>query len=62
MPRKITNKVLEKAENLLINSDDKIINIAMDCGFNNISYFNRIFQKKHHVSPSKYRNTFNNLT
>lgn len=53
---------LEKAENLLINSDDKIINIAMDCGFNNISYFNRIFQKKHHVSPSKYRNTFNNLT
>lgn len=46
---------LEKAENLLRTSDDKIIDIAMECGFNNISYFNRVFHKKHGISPKSYR-------
>ncbi len=46
---------IEKAEILLLQSNDKIIDIAFDCGFNNISYFNRVFFKKHGVSPSKYR-------
>lgn len=46
---------LEKAENLLKQSDQKIITIALDCGFNNISYFNRVFQKKYNTSPSDYR-------
>ncbi|MBR6477906.1 MAG: AraC family transcriptional regulator, partial [Lachnospiraceae bacterium] len=31
-----------KASERLITSDDKITNIAADCGFDNISYFNRV--------------------
>ena len=46
---------LEKAEAALLKSNDKIIDIALDCGFNNISYFNRVFRKKHNVSPGEYR-------
>ena len=46
---------LEKAEESLLKSNDKIIDIALDCGFNNISYFNRVFRKKHNVSPGEYR-------
>lgn len=48
---------MEKAETLLVQTSDKILDIALDCGFNNISYFNRVFSKKHGVSPSKYRKT-----
>ena len=49
------DKKLEKAKRLLRKSDDKIINIALECGFNNISYFNRSFQKKYGCTPSEYR-------
>lgn len=49
------DKKLEKARKLLKKSDDKIINIALECGFNNISYFNRSFQKKYGFTPSEYR-------
>ncbi len=50
-----TQKRLKKAESLLIQSDAKIIDIALDCGFNNVSYFNRLFKKKHGTSPKTYR-------
>ena len=46
---------LIKAENLLQNSKNKIIEIALDSGFNNVSYFNRAFRKKHGISPKEYR-------
>lgn len=46
---------LELAETLLLQSDEKIIDIALECGFNNISYFNRAFREKHGVSPNEYR-------
>ena len=46
---------LKKAEALLVDSNEKIIDIAMECGFDNISYFNRVFQKKHGISPKAYR-------
>ena len=46
---------IEKAETLLVQSTDKILDIALNCGFNNVSYFNRVFFKKHGVSPKKYR-------
>ncbi len=47
---------LQKAEALLSGKDVKIIDVALDCGFNNVSYFNRIFKKKHGISPSEYKN------
>ncbi|MBQ9806749.1 MAG: helix-turn-helix domain-containing protein [Clostridia bacterium] len=45
---------LKKAENLLLRTTDKIIDIALECGFNNISYFNRAFKKQYGMSPSEY--------
>ena len=49
------NMRLEKAEEFLLEGNSKIIDIAMSCGFDNISYFNRVFQKKHGMSPRAYR-------
>ncbi len=46
---------LEKAENLLLNTSDKVIDVALECGFDNISYFNRTFKKQYGVSPMEYR-------
>lgn len=34
-----------------------ILEISEQCGFTNISYFNRLFKKKYALSPSGYRNT-----
>ena len=46
---------LRKAEALLRNTDSKVLDIAIECGFNTISYFNRVFFKKHGMSPTQYR-------
>lgn len=48
-------KRLELAESLLVSGNDRIIDIALECGFNNISYFNRSFQKKYGSTPTEYR-------
>lgn len=45
---------LQKAEALLSGTNDKIIDIALECGFDNISYFNRTFKKQYGMSPSEY--------
>lgn len=36
-------------------TDHPIMQVAMDNGFQNISYFNRTFKKKYHYTPSAYR-------
>lgn len=46
---------LKRAQNLLLQTDKKVIDIAMDCGFFNLPYFNRLFRKKHGVAPLEYR-------
>ena len=45
---------LEKAEELLLSTSDKVIDVALECGFNNISYFNRAFKARYGMSPSEY--------
>ncbi len=37
-------------------SDEKISSIALECGFNDLSYFNRTFRRLVAMSPSRYRN------
>ena len=46
---------LDKAKELISEKKRKVIDIALDCGFDNVTYFNRLFKKKFGVSPSKYK-------
>lgn len=46
------------ATRLLIDSNKTISEICFDCGFNNISNFNRIFKKKQGQTPTDFRNSF----
>jgi AraC-like DNA-binding protein len=41
--------------NQLIETDKQIAEIAYSNGFETLTYFNRVFIKKKHVPPSKYR-------
>ncbi|WP_054738957.1 helix-turn-helix transcriptional regulator [Cellulosilyticum ruminicola] len=51
----IQNFRLEKSKGLLINTDDSILNIALNTGFNSSSYFNNIFKKNVGQTPLEYR-------
>ena len=51
---------LTMADRLLKTSDSPVLEIAVQCGFDNLSYFNRIFKKKYGVSPGKARRHFPN--
>lgn len=51
----IRNKKLEKAAELLLISDERITDIAFDCGFNDLATFTKNFSDKYHISPSAYR-------
>ncbi len=46
---------LIKAANLLKNTDDTILLIANKSGFNNVTYFNKVFKKMYGITPSEYR-------
>ena len=48
---------LSMAERLLRSSDHSVLDIAQMSGFDNLSYFNRIFKRKYGISPGKYRRT-----
>lgn len=46
---------LTMAARLLLQSDDTILSIAAEVGFDNLSYFNRAFKKQYGMTPSAYR-------
>lgn len=48
---------LMMAARLLLASDSNILSISQEVGFENLSYFNRSFKKKFHMTPSAYRST-----
>ncbi len=52
----IKNKKLEKAAQLLRVSDQRITDIAFDCGFNDLANFTKSFSDKYNVTPTNYRN------
>lgn len=54
----LVNYRLELSAKQLIETEQKIIDIATNCGFNNHSYFTRAFLKKYNLTPAKYRRTF----
>jgi len=47
---------IAKARELLLKSDDKILDIALACGFGAISSFNRVFRKQNGMAPRAFRN------
>lgn len=48
---------MEIAAGKLSGSGESITEIALDAGFNNISYFNRVFKKSFGMTPKEYRKT-----
>src|ERR1700683_590354 len=53
-----TNRLrLEKAARLLRYSDQKLTNIAMECGFSSSATFSRAFRSGYGTSPSQFRKT-----
>jgi len=51
----LTEVRIQKACTLLMHSDLSVASIASQCGFNNISLFNRFFKEMTRMPPSKYR-------
>ncbi|MEL6717941.1 MAG: AraC family transcriptional regulator, partial [Bacteroidota bacterium] len=51
----INEERLKKAARLLQYSSKKIKEIGVECGFNSLSYFTRLFKRKQNVSPATYR-------
>lgn len=51
----LNNYRCEKAEKLILNTDLKILDIALLCGFDNISYFIRKFKNIYGYTPQIYR-------
>lgn len=43
------------ASRLLTSSSDTIANIAAETGFENLSYFNRVFKRKYRCTPTEFR-------
>ncbi|MBK9935310.1 MAG: helix-turn-helix domain-containing protein [Cytophagaceae bacterium] len=46
------------ATRLLIDSTESISEIAYKCGYNNISYFNRLFKSKKKLTPKEFRDNY----
>jgi len=49
---------LGHASRMLIDSTTTVAEIAYECGFNNISNFNRIFKRKKQYTPNEFRSTY----
>ncbi|URZ17894.1 AraC family transcriptional regulator [Clostridium felsineum] len=49
---------VSKASELLLKSNKAISTIALDVGFNGISYFGKVFKKYRNCTPSEYRNKY----
>lgn len=48
---------LEIAEDFLANTTKSITEISDECGFSDVTYFNRVFKIRHSCSPTEYRKT-----
>ena len=49
------------ATRMLIDTTQSISEISFQCGYNNISNFNRIFKRKRGCSPSEYRSNYRKI-
>lgn len=51
----INNYRIKKASEKLIETNDSIIDIALSSGFNDASYFNKLFLKEFNMRPKEFR-------
>lgn len=51
----INNYRLEKATYLLTSTNNSIMDISLEVGFDNLSYFNKLFKKKYNITPKEFR-------
>lgn len=49
---------LGHASRMLIDTTETISEISYKCGFNNLSYFNRIFRRKNGCTPKEFRQNY----
>lgn len=52
---------LKKAQELLLDTKKSIVEVALESGFENSSYFGKLFKKQYNVSPGKYRSQFHTM-
>lgn len=58
----IKNYRIRKAAELLLSTDKKIVDIAIDCGFQDMSYFARAFRETKGITPTDFRLNGSNLS
>ena len=51
----ITRRRIEKAASILINKNTRITEIAVECGFQELSSFTRTFKKHYSINPTEFR-------
>ena len=56
----LTRTRIDMAKELLRNSENKILSIALDVGYESPHYFHRIFKKNVGVAPTQYREKLQN--
>lgn len=56
----INNERIKLATSLLQNPNKKIKEVYIECGFNSLSYFIRIFKRQKQLSPKAYQTQVNN--
>ncbi|MFB9276612.1 AraC family transcriptional regulator [Cohnella cellulosilytica] len=55
-PTRFINELrLSYAENLLLNTDMTILDITLETGLENVSYFYDLFKRRHDMTPYRYR-------
>jgi transcriptional regulator GlxA family with amidase domain len=51
----LTGYRVDRATDLLAHTDKSLVQIALECGFMDQSYFSRVFRKIHGRTPGEYR-------
>lgn len=55
----ITSRRLKRAKLLLTDTEATVIDISNESGFNNVTYFNRLFKFRFGLTPTEYRKSIN---